>query len=190
MWKSGPTWSSTYQPTLGSAFSSTMRRFSSRARAEFLCRQDGDINTHTEIAVTHPKMISNCGRITLTNQSRRRRAFEITSYSEVVIAAPAADAAHPAFGNLFVQTEILPQHHAILCTRRPRSAPERPPWMFHLMAVQGTVAGAASYETDRSKFIGRAQSLTAPAAIEQMGSVEFPGALCWIRSSPFARPSF
>jgi cyclic beta-1,2-glucan synthetase len=55
---------------------------------------------------------------------------------------------------------------AILCTRRPRSAGERPPWMTHLMAVQGTTAGDASFETDRMKFIGRGGTLAAPAALE------------------------
>ena len=76
-------------------------------------------------------------RIRITNGSRTRRAIEVTSYAEVVLASPAADALHPAFSNLFVQTEILRQRQAILCTRRPRSLDEQPPWMFHLMAVHG-----------------------------------------------------
>jgi len=33
--------------------------------------------------------------------------LELTSYAEVVLAPAGADASHPAFGNLFVQTEIL-----------------------------------------------------------------------------------
>ena len=45
----------------------------------------------------------------------------MTSYAEVVLAPPAADALHPAFSNLFVQTEILAARQALLCTRRPRS---------------------------------------------------------------------
>jgi len=43
----------------------------------------------------------------------------LTSYAEVVLASPVADELHPAFSNLFVQTEILRQQRAILCTRRP-----------------------------------------------------------------------
>ena len=49
----------------------------------------------------------------------------MTSYAEVVLAPPAADALHPAFSNLFVQTEIVRDRQAILCTRRPRSVEER-----------------------------------------------------------------
>ena len=65
----------------------------------------------------------------------------MTSYAEVVLAPPAADALHPAFSNLFVQTEIVRERQAILCTRRPRSLDEQAPWMFHLMAVHGADSG-------------------------------------------------
>jgi hypothetical protein len=50
----------------------------------------------------------------------------------VVLAPAAADAIHPAFSNLFVQTEIIRERRAILCTRRPRSIEEKAAWMFHL----------------------------------------------------------
>ena len=42
-----------------------------------------------------------------------------------MLAPAAADAAHPAFSNLFVQSEFLRQRQAILCTRRPRSGGDR-----------------------------------------------------------------
>ena len=120
-------------------------------------------------------------RIRITNRSRTRRAIEVTSYAEVVLASPAADALHPAFSNLFVQTEIIRQRQAILCTRRPRSAGEQTPWMFHLMAVHGAGMGEISYETDRMRFIGRGhtvadpQAMTDPAALSgSEGSVLDP----------------
>jgi cyclic beta-1,2-glucan synthetase len=56
-------------------------------------------------------------RISITNRGRARRTIEVTSYAEVVLAPAAADSAHPAFSNLFVQTQILRQRAAILCTR-------------------------------------------------------------------------
>ena len=82
-------------------------------------------------------------RVRITNRSRQRREIDVTSYAEVVIAPPAADALHPAFSKLFVQTEILQERRAILCTRRPRSLGEAVPWMFHLMAVHGGDIGEA-----------------------------------------------
>ncbi len=104
-------------------------------RAEFR-RRDHDFETHTEIVVS-PEDDIELRRLRITNRSRTRRTIDITSYAEVVLAPPAADALHPAFSNLFVQTEIVPSRQAILCTRRPRSMQEQPPWMFHLMAVHG-----------------------------------------------------
>ena len=74
-------------------------------------------------------------RIRLTNCSDTTRTIDLTSYAEVVLALPAADALHPAFSNLFVQTEILRERQAILSTRRGRSQNEQSPWAFHLMAA-------------------------------------------------------
>src|SRR5205814_3187594 len=82
-----------------------------------------------------------------------------------VLASAAADAMHPAFSNLFVQTEIVDRRHAILCTRRPRSRDESAPWMFHLMAAHGGEIGAISYETDRMSFIGRGRTAADPRAM-------------------------
>src|SRR5664279_4477680 len=88
-------------------------------------------------------------RVHLTNRTRIKRIIDITSYAEVVLTPNADDLAHPAFSNLFVQTEIIFQRQAILCTRRPRSVDEVSPWMFHLMAVHGAEIKDISYETDR-----------------------------------------
>ena len=104
-------------------------------------------------------------RLRLTNRSRSRRSIEFTTYTEVVMAPAAADAVHPAFSKLFVQTEVLDQPSLILCSRRPRSAEEQPPWMFHLVAVHAQRVGPASHETDRSRFIGRGRGPHAPAAM-------------------------
>jgi len=91
----------------------------------------------------------------------------VTSYAEVVLAPPATDALHQAFSNLFVQTEILRHHRAILCTRRPRSPGEPVAWMLHLMAVHGARSEEVSYETDRMRFIGRGNTLVNPRAMRE-----------------------
>jgi cellobiose phosphorylase len=158
---SGEFWSTAYQPTLKP--SEKYEAIFSEARAEFR-RSDHDFDTHTEIAVS-PEDDIELRRIRITNRSRRRRAIDVTSYAEVVLASPAADALHPAFSNLFVQTEILPQRNAILCTRRPRSLEEPAPWMFHLMSAHGAVTGEVSYETDRVRFIGRGNTIADPQAM-------------------------
>lgn len=157
----GEFWSSAYQPTL--KISDTYEAIFSEGRAEFR-RRDNDYETHTEIVVS-PEDDIELRRLRITNRSRTRRVIEVTSYAEVVLASAAADALHPAFSNLFVQTEIVRDRQAILCNRRPRSEGEAVPWMFHLMAVHGADCGAASYETDRMRFIGRTRTLDAPWAL-------------------------
>jgi len=155
-------WSTAYQPTLKQP--KTYDAIFSQARAEYR-RRDGEIDTHTEIVVS-PEDDVEIRRIRITNRSGTRRTIEVTSYAEVVMAPPPADATHPAFSNLFVQTEIVPSHHAILCSRRPRSPSEPTPWMVHLMDAGATTSiGEASFETDRSRFIGRGRSLADPKAM-------------------------
>jgi cyclic beta-1,2-glucan synthetase len=154
-------WSAGHQPTLRQAKS--YEAVFSQGRAEFR-RRDNDIETHTEIVVS-PEDDIEMRRIHLTNRSRRKRTIEITSYAEVVLTSNIADALHPAFSKLFVQTEILPGRNAILCTRRPRSAKEQSPWMFHLMKMHGAEIVHVSYETDRMAFIGRGNTLVNPRAL-------------------------
>ena len=164
---SGEFWSTAHQPTLKPADS--FEAIFSEGRAEFRRRDavaggDGEFETYTEIVVS-PEDDIELRRVRITNRSRQRRVIDVTSYAEVVIAPAAADAMHPAFSNLFVQTEIIPERHAILCTRRPRSVGEKAPWMFHLMTVHGAAPGEVSYETDRLRFIGRGRSTVAPLAM-------------------------
>ena len=162
---SGELWSNAHQPTLHKADS--YEAIFSEGRAEFR-RRDHDYDTHTEIVVS-PEDDIELRRLRITNRARTRRTIEVTSYAEVVLAPAAADALHPAFSNLFVQTEILRDRQAILCNRRARSQGEHVPWMFHLMAVHGGDTGVASYETDRMRFVGRGRSTDSPQAMNESG---------------------
>ncbi|MDB5764800.1 MAG: ndvB [Herminiimonas sp.] len=157
----GRFWSTAFQPTL--AQPKNYEVIFSEGRAEFR-RSDNNFDMHTEIVVS-PEDDIELRRTRIVNRSRTRRTIDITSYAEVVLAPAAADAMHPAFSNLFVQTEIVHPRRAILCTRRPRSMNEKMPWMFHLMALHGADIGAVSYETDRMQFIGRGNTVAAPQAM-------------------------
>jgi cyclic beta-1,2-glucan synthetase len=160
--KSGNFWSNTYQPTLqppknyGVIFS--------QGHIEFR-RNDFGIDTKTEIVIS-PEEDTELRRIRIANRTQSVRVLEITSYAEIVMASQASDEAHPAFSNLFVQTEIKPEHKAVFCTRRPRAEEEKPPWMFHLMDVHGVTVEEVSYETDRMQFIGRGKTLVNPQAMD------------------------
>ena len=155
------TWSVAFQPTLKS--SAAYKAIFPQSRAEFR-RRDFDLDTYTEVAVS-PEDDVELRRISVSNHSRNPRTIELTSYAEVVLASTASDATHPAFSNLFVQTELIRDRDAILCTRRPRSHLETPPWMLHLMSVHGQSVGTTSFETDRARFLGRGRGVANPQAM-------------------------
>ena len=161
----GRFWSVGHQPTL--KHSDPYEAVFGQGKAEFF-RRDEQIEVHTEISVS-PEDDIELRRTTITNRSERSRTIEVTSYAEVVLAPPSQDATHPAFSNLFVQTELLRPLGAILCTRRPRSADEQPPWMTHLLKVNGEAVGDISFETSRAKFIGRGRTVTKPEAMDNAG---------------------
>jgi cellobiose phosphorylase len=159
----GSFWSVAHQPTLRAA--SSYEAVFSQGRAA-IRRRDAGVDLHVEISVS-PEDDVELRRISISNLGETTRTIELTSYAEVVLATPAADAAHRAFSNLFVQTELVRDRHAILCTRRPRSGQEKPPFMLHLMTVHGRASGATSYETDRAAFVGRGGTLADPQAMHR-----------------------
>jgi len=162
---SGEAWSVAYQPT--TVPRKNYETIFTQARAEFRQSEAG-LSLHTEISVS-PEDDIELRRVTLTNASSVPREIELTSYAEVVLAPAGADAAHPAFSNLFVQTEFLAAFGAILCTRRARGNDERPPWLFHVLTGPDGAAGQISCETDRSRFIGRGKTAAQPAALTAAG---------------------
>ncbi|MFW6157535.1 MAG: GH36-type glycosyl hydrolase domain-containing protein, partial [Balneolaceae bacterium] len=130
-------------------------------------RVDEWVETFTEICVS-PEDNIEFRKLTLTNYSNRTRKLEVTSYAEVVLNEQKADAAHPAFSNLFVQTEHIPEHHAVVARRRPRTSEEKPVWLVHTIASEdlNSLPEPLQYETDREQFIGRGRSLDSPAAMD------------------------
>jgi hypothetical protein len=158
----------------------------SEARAEFR-RRDRDFESHIDIVVS-PEDDIELRRLRITNRSRTRRTIDVTSYAEVVLASAAADALHPVFSNLFVQTEIVPQRQAILCTRRPRRAtsaaldvpPDGGP-------RRGRLGGLVR---DRSRGLHRPRhTVAAPQAMLEPGLSRAARDPCSIRSSRSARSS-
>ncbi|WP_034948483.1 GH36-type glycosyl hydrolase domain-containing protein, partial [Erwinia oleae] len=131
---------------------------------------DGVLSTHTHIVVS-PEDDVEIRRITVTNRSRQSRQFDITSYAEVVLAPASSDMAHTAFSKLFVQTEIVSDLEAILAHRRPREEKEETPWMFHAMAIHGTIERETTYETDRAQFLGRGNTPANPQALTPEGEL-------------------
>jgi len=159
-------WSASYQPVCAEP---SWYRVSFQRDSAVFNRRDGDIETKMEIVVS-PTNATEARRITLTNHSAQLHEIELTSYAEIVITSAYADRHHPAFQNLFVQTEWIRERNAILAMRRPRSAENKAVWCGHMLSIADT-AGSVSCETDRAKFIGRGRSVRNPAAMDVPGEL-------------------
>ena len=102
----------------------------------------------------------------ILNDSHQPRKLKLTSYGEVVLAEQAADRRHPAFNKLFIESEYLPKENALLFTRRPRSADEKPVVLIHAMIIEAGRKVTGEHESDRAKFLGRSQTMHTPLALQ------------------------
>jgi len=150
-------WSAGHQPACTGAERYEARYEPGRFVIE---RADDGIEMRLEVGVA-PGDDLELRRLWIGNRSDRVRHLELTTYAEVVAGAPAAHAAHPAFSKLFVETAVVPLPAILLAHRRARARGEHHPWLVH--ALVG--AGAAEWETDRSRFLGRRRSPAAPRAL-------------------------
>jgi cyclic beta-1,2-glucan synthetase len=158
---SGAVWSAAYQPT--GVEPDTHEVTFSEDHVE-IRRRDGAIATTLEVVVS-PEHDAEVRRVSVTNLGVQTREIELTSYAEIVLAPPGADMAHPAFSNLFVQTEFAPEIGALLATRRPRAHGESQLWAAHVAIVEGETVGDLQYETDRARFLGRGRGIRTPMSV-------------------------
>ena len=127
-------------------------------------RIDGGIETTTEIVVASGDNVE-IRRISLKNLGETSAALELTSYFEVVLATQAQDIAHPAFSNLLIKTEYLPEKCCIIASRRPRMKEERTWRAAGRVVLEENSAASVQFETDRMKFIGRGRDIASPSGI-------------------------
>jgi cyclic beta-1,2-glucan synthetase len=159
--RSGDTWSAGYQPSGVEPDSYEVEFAEDRAE---IVRRDGTITTALELAVS-AENDAEVRRVSVSNLGSRAREIELTSYAEIVLAPPVADAAHPAFSKLFVHTEFVAAVGALLATRRRRAPAEPEVWAAHLAVVEGESVGDQQYETDRARFLGRGHEIRKPIAV-------------------------
>ncbi len=128
-----------------------------------ISRTDKDIETTTEVCISAE---DNCQveKIIISNLSNYEKTIEVTSYMEITLSSLMADIAHPSFNNLFIRTEFLEQYNSIIASRRPREHGKRTVWAFHTLCT-GEFSENIEIETDRSKFIGRGNTLLNPKAL-------------------------
>ncbi|MDP3343232.1 MAG: glucoamylase family protein [Hydrogenophaga sp.] len=103
-------------------------------------------------------------KLVFTNLSDRAVEVELIACWEVTLASHAADEAHPAFSNLFVQADWLPGQQALRFERRPRLPTETTVQAVHFVAdTEGEVLGLRC-QTDRLAWLGRNHAPSQPRA--------------------------
>jgi len=158
---SGNVWSAGYQPA--GIEPTTYEAAFFEDHVEFT-RRDRSIVTNLEVIVSSEDD-AEIRRVSVTNTGLRARDVAVTSYAELSLTTQASDEAHPAFANLFVETEFVADVGVLLATRRKRSPEEPSVWLAHVLVVEGDSAGELQYETDRARFIGRAHNLRRPISV-------------------------
>jgi cyclic beta-1,2-glucan synthetase len=162
--KSGKMWSAGHVPVATTADSYNVTF--TEDKAEFI-RKDGNFTTTLECVVS-PEDNAEARRITISNSGRSARDIELTSYMELVLASQASDTAHPAFSKMFVETEFVSEHQALVATRRRRELGEAEIWVAQFMLIQGFAVGELEYETDRARFIGLGNDTRSPVAMRHL----------------------
>jgi len=161
--ESGAVWSSAYAP---------LNHTPDRYEVEFADdkavyrRSDGEIDTRTEIFVATEDN-AEIRKLTVKNNSEVIKVIEITSYSEIVLAPRAADLAHMAFSNLFVETDYYAPSGMVTAKRRPRSEKEKVLWFGEFLVRSDDQDEQIEFETDRAQFLCRGNDVGNARAIRR-----------------------
>jgi cyclic beta-1,2-glucan synthetase len=159
--QSGAVWSAGYQPCGVEPDSYEAVFYEDHAEIK---RRDRALSTSLEVVVSSEDD-AEVRRVSITNLGVRARDIQVTSFAELSLTSQAADVAHPAFANLFVETEFVSDVGAIVATRRKRSDDEPSVWVAHVVASEAETVGELQYETDRAKFLGRTRSSRNPISV-------------------------
>ncbi len=134
--QTGNVWSAGYHPS--GAEPDSYEACFYEDHAEFT-RRDRSLTTALDVIVSYEDD-AELRRVSITNRGMRPRDIQVTSYAELALTSQANDAAHPAFSNLFVETEFVPEFGALLATRRKRSDDETPVWAAQVLVVGRTAS--------------------------------------------------
>jgi cyclic beta-1,2-glucan synthetase len=160
--ESGQLWSPTFHPT---------RQQPEHYQVDFAHdrveyhRRDGTIHTRLDVTLS-PAHNLEIRRVTLTNREDRPVLLETTSYLEVVADKYLAEAVHPAFNKLFIESEFFREDNQLIAWRRQRAEEDPTHFVMHQLYTEAPLARPVEFETNRKSFLGRGRSLCRPDALE------------------------
>ncbi|WP_309681781.1 GH36-type glycosyl hydrolase domain-containing protein [Polaromonas sp.] len=130
-------------------------------RVEFEAKSE-QLEAMTTVLVS-PEDDTELRTVTLCNLSSAELTFEVISCFEAVLADARADETHPAFSNLFVQTEWHAEWRALLLSRKPRLQGDPVMAVAHFLADSDANVRAIDFIADRRAFLGRNRLAARPA---------------------------
>ena len=134
-------------------------------RVQFNCTSD-KLDVCTTVLVS-PEDDTEIRTVVLNNLTQQDATYEVMSCFEVALSDAKADEAHPAFSNLFVETEWHKPWRALVMSRRPRLHGEAVLSAAHFLAEADAEVVSIDCAADRRAFLGRSQSRAQPAIGQQ-----------------------
>ena len=110
--------------------------------------------------------------VTLRNLSSADMTLEVISCFEAVLADSRADETHPAFSNLFVQTEWHAEWRALILSRKPRLQGDPVMAVAHFLADSEANVRSIDFIADRRSFLGRNRLSCQPAVLPQIKAAD------------------
>ncbi len=153
-------WSAGYQPTRRASPTATTSCSPRIARSS--CGTTGR---------SPPRLTSSCrprttprsGASRSPTPAREAREIELTSYAELVLAPPAADARASGVLEAVRADRVSCPRRARSWRRAGRRSPEEAElWAAHFAVVEGEAVGEVEIETDRARFLGRGNDVVGP----------------------------
>lgn len=127
-------------------------------------RKDGQIESKMDIYLL-PEELGEIRRVILKNNGDNDVILETTSYFEITGSTFESDLAHTAFNNLFIKTEVLEEEYGLLSHRRKKGDGLEDCWIVHGIKNFDEEEKNFKYETSRSNFVSRGNSLKKPKGI-------------------------
>jgi cyclic beta-1,2-glucan synthetase len=117
----------------------------------------------TTTVLVSPEDDTEIRTVTLHNVSGAEITLDVVSCFEAVLTDPRADEAHPAFSNLFVQTQWHAEWRALLLSRKARLQGDPAMAVAHFLADSEANVRAIDFIADRRTFLGRNRGPAEPA---------------------------
>ncbi len=127
-------------------------------------RREFGISVHVDVVVAGADDVE-IRQVTLRNETDQPRRITVTTASLPVLLPVGQSRRHPAFGKLFVETDVVAGLHGLLAARRPRSPKDGRAVMVQCLVHEGKAVRLAGYETDRTTFQGRCEDPSSPLSL-------------------------